>query len=71
MIDRTCVNLSMKLKTEQTEQKHVTMKKTNCIYLINANIFSQDVEKGAPFMILTTREFIEEPITLIPPKSPQ
>jgi len=44
------------------------VKKTNIISLINAKAFSQDIEKGAPFVILITREVNEEPNTLIAPK---
>ena len=53
-------------KTEQAEQKPVTVKKIKGISLINAKTFSQEVEKRASFMILTTRKAVKEPWTLIP-----
>ena len=55
-------------KIELDEQKPVATKTTKCICLINAKAFSQEVEKRASFMILITKEVIEEPSTLIPPK---
>ena len=55
-------------KTEQDEQKHVAAKKIKGISLNNAKAFSQEVEKWAPFLILTTKKVIEEPSSLIPPK---
>ena len=44
------------------------MKKTKSISLITAKAFSQDVEKGAPFVILATKEITKDPNTAIPPE---
>ena len=53
-------------KNEQAEQKSVAAKKPNNFSLINEKAFSQAVEKGVPFMILTTREVTKESSTSIP-----
>jgi len=42
--------------------------KTNNISLITAKAFSQDMEKGAPFVILVTKKVTKESNTLIPPE---
>ena len=55
-------------KAEPSEPKPTTVKKTNSISLITAKAFSQDVEKGAPFVILVTKEIIKEANTAIPPE---
>ena len=44
------------------------MKKTNSINLITVKTFIQDVEKGAPFVILATKKITKESNTAIPPK---
>ena len=53
-------------KAESSEPKPATVKKTNSISLITAKAFSQDVEKGAPFVILATKEITKESNTAIP-----
>ena len=55
-------------KTEQEEQKSVAMKKINSVSLISEKTFSQDVKKGAPFVVLSSREVNKEPSNLIPPE---
>jgi len=55
-------------KIEQAELNPVAAKKTNSVSLISAKVFSQDVERGASFMILTIRELNKEPRNPIPPK---
>jgi len=53
-------------KTEPSEPKPTIVKKTNNIGLITAKAFSQDVEKKAPFLILTTKEITKESNAAIP-----
>jgi len=47
-------------KVEPSEPKPTTVKKTNSISLITAKAFSQNVKKGAPFVILTTKKITKE-----------
>ena len=54
--------------TEQSELKSAASKKTNSVSLIIAKAFSQDAEKGAPFVILATKKVTKESNTLIPPE---
>ena len=56
-------------KAELFEPKPTIVKKTNSISLITAKAFNQDVEKGAPFVILATKEITKESNTAIPPES--
>jgi len=58
-------------KVEPSEPKPTTVKNTNSIILITAKDFSQDVEKGAPFVIIATKEITEESNTAIPPEVTQ
>ena len=44
------------------------MKNTNSISLITIKAFSQDVEKGAPSVILTTKKITKESNIAIPPE---
>jgi len=75
-VGRTCVNsntkkiklLSREPKAEPSEPKPTTVKNTNSISLITAKAFSQDVEKGAPFVILATKKIAKESNTAIPPE---
>ena len=53
-------------KAESSEPKPTTVKKTNSISLITAKAFSQVVEKGAPFVILTTKKITKESNTALP-----
>jgi len=55
-------------KAEPFEPKPTTVKKTNSISLITGKSFSQDVEKGAPFVILATKEITKESNIAIPPE---
>ena len=55
-------------KAEPSEPKPTIVKKTNSISLITAKAFSQDVEKGAPFVILATKEVTKESNTTISPE---
>ena len=48
-------------KAESSESKPTTVKKTNSISLIIAKVISQDVEKGAPFVILATKKLLRNP----------
>ena len=53
---------------EPSEPKPTTVKNTNTISLITAKAFSQDVEKGASFVILATKKITKEFNTVIPPE---
>ena len=53
-------------KIEPSEPKPTTVKKTNSISLITTKAFSQDVKKGAPFVILATKKITKESNTAIP-----
>jgi len=55
-------------KVEPSKPKPTTVKKTNSITLITVKVFSQDVEKGAPFVILVTKQITKESNTEIPPE---
>ena len=55
-------------KVELSEPKPTTVNKTNSISLITTKAFSQDVEKGATFVILATKKITKEFNTAIPPK---
>jgi len=54
-------------KVGQPEHTHTTPKKTKRINLINVKAFDQELKRGAPYMILTGREIVEESDSTIPP----
>ena len=55
-------------KVEPSEPKPTIVKKTNSINLITSKAFNQDVEKGAPFVILVTKKITKESNITFPPK---
>jgi len=63
--------LSHEPKVELSEPKPTIVKNTNNISLITAKAFSQDVEKGALFVILTAKEITKKSNTAIPPEVTQ
>ena len=55
-------------KLELNEPKTPVAKKTKGIHLVNGKTFGQQVEEGAPIMILTVKETTRESTTSIPPE---
>ena len=76
-IGRTCVTLNMKgrrssyclvsLRLNHLNPSLLQWKRPT-VSLITAKAFNQDLEKGAPFVIFTTKKVTKDTNTLIPPE---